>query len=122
MPSARVDAWIWGVRAYKSRTQATAACAAGHVRVNDERAKPSTKVSIGDRVVIRAGGIDRTLEVTGILTKRVGAEVAAQNYIDHTPPPPPKAERAAPVGVRERGAGRPTKRERRQIDRLRGRD
>jgi len=121
MATARVDAWIWAVRVFKSRTQATAACSAGHVRVNGQRAKPATPVGVGDQVVIRIGGVDRTLEVRGILSKRVGAEVAAAAYVDHTPPPPPRSERPSPVAVREPGAGRPTKRERRQIDRLRGR-
>ena len=122
MAGARVDAWIWAVRVYKSRTQATAACRAGHVRVNGERAKPATPVHVGDRVVIRKGGLDRTLEITRILSKRVGADVATVAYIDHTPPPAVKAAAAPPVAQREPGAGRPTKRERRQLDRLRGRD
>lgn len=121
MASARVDAWTWAVRVYKSRTQATAACRAGHVRVNGERAKAATPIHVGDRVVIRKGGLDRTLEVRSVLTKRVGADLAAAAYIDHTPPPPPKGERPSPVAVRDPGAGRPTKRERRQLDRLRGR-
>ena len=122
MAGARVDAWIWAVRMYKSRTQATAACRAGHVRVNGERAKAATPVSVGDRVVMRKGGLDRSLEVTRTLVKRVGADEAASAYIDHTPPPAVRAAAAPPVAQRERGAGRPTKRERRQIDRLRGRD
>ncbi|MFP5360732.1 MAG: RNA-binding S4 domain-containing protein [Actinomycetes bacterium] len=118
--SVRVDAWVWAVRLYKTRSQATAACRAGHVRVNDERAKPALRVSAGDRVEVRGGERVRIVEVTQLLAKRVGAPVAAAAYIDHSPPPPPK-ELASPFGQRERGAGRPTKRERRQIDRLRGR-
>lgn len=122
MAGARVDAWIWAVRIYKSRTQATAACRAGHVRVNGERAKPATPVHVGDRVMVRKGGLDRDLQVTHILSKRVGADVAVRAYIDHTPAPAVKAAAAPPVAQREPGAGRPTKRERRQLDRLRGRD
>lgn len=119
--SVRVDAWVWAVRLYKSRTQATAACRAGHVRVNGERAKPATHVKVGDRVVVRAGGgIDRIVEVRQLLIKRVGAEPAAAAYVDHTPTPPPP-EFVAPPGRRDRGTGRPTKKERRQLDRLRGR-
>jgi len=118
--SVRVDAWTWAVRLYKTRTQATAACRAGHVRVNGDRAKPAVLVRPGDRVVIRGGGTERTVEVVGILAKRVGAEVAARAYIDHTPAaPPPKF--VAPPSVRDPGTGRPTKKERRQLDRLRGR-
>jgi ribosome-associated heat shock protein Hsp15 len=119
--SARVDAWIWAVRIYKSRTQATAACRAGHVRVNGEHAKPATAVHVGDRVTVRKGGLDRALEVTQVLSKRVGADVAAVAFIDHTPAPAVRAAAAPLVAQRDRGAGRPTKRERRQIDKLRGR-
>lgn len=122
MAGARVDAWIWAVRVYKSRTQATAACRAGHVRVNGESAKPATPVHIGDTVTVRKEGLDRRLEVTRILSKRVGADVAAGAYIDHAPPPEVRAAAAPPVAQRERGAGRPTKRERRQLNRLRGRN
>jgi ribosome-associated heat shock protein Hsp15 len=118
--SARADAWTWAVRLYKTRTMATAACKAGHVRVNGDKAKPSTLVRIGDRVVVRGGDRERTVEVTGILVKRVGAELAARAYIDHTPVAPP-AKFVAPPAVRDPGTGRPTKKERRQLDRLRGR-
>ncbi len=118
--SVRADAWVWAVRLYKSRTQATAACRAGHVRVNGERAKAATHVKVGDRVVVRAGGVDRVVEIRQLLMKRVGAEPAAAAYVDHTPAPPPP-EFVAPPGRRDRGAGRPTKKERRQLDRLRGR-
>lgn len=116
----RVDAWVWAVRMFKSRSQATAAAKAGHIRVDDERAKPSTPVRIGARVEIRGGPRVRVLEVRHLLLKRVGAPVAQAAYVDHSPPPPPK-EMASPFGIRERGAGRPTKKQRRQLDRLRGR-
>lgn len=119
-PTVRADAWVWAVRMYRSRTQATAACRAGHVRVNGERAKPATPVRVGDEVIVRGPGRDRIVEVRGLLVKRVGAEVASAAYVDHTPPPLPKVEEGS-VAVREPGAGRPTKRERRQLDRLRGR-
>lgn len=118
----RVDSWLWAVRLTKSRSVATAACRAGHVRIDGVRCKPSAKVAVGSRVTFR--GADhrfRDVEVVQLLAKRVGASVAVTAYIDHSPPPPPR-EAIAPVGVRDRGAGRPTKRERREIDRLRGRD
>ncbi len=118
--SARIDAWLWAVRVYKTRSLATAACRAGHVRLNGDRAKPAQTVRIGDEVRVRIEGFDRILEVSGIIVKRVGAPVAAQNAIDKTPPPPPRTEIPITV-VRDRGAGRPTKRERRDIERLRGR-
>lgn len=116
----RVDAWVWAVRLFKSRSQATAACRAGHVRVNGERAKPATSVKVGDTVVVRGGERTRVVEVRRLLVKRVGAAPAAEAVVDHSPPPPPR-EMAGPAGTRDRGAGRPTKRERREIDRLRGR-
>lgn len=118
--SARVDSWLWAVRVFKSRSQATAAVKAGHVRVNGERAKPATNVKVGDRVVVRGGPAERILVVEKVLVKRVSATLAAQAVIDQSPPPPPK-ELTVRVAVRERGAGRPTKRERRDLDRLRGR-
>jgi ribosome-associated heat shock protein Hsp15 len=118
--SARVDAWLWAVRLFKSRSQATAAVKAGHVRVNGERAKPATAVKIGDRVIVRGGPQERILVVTKLLVKRVSAPMAAEAVDDQSPPPPPR-ELAIPLAQRERGAGRPTKRERRDLDRLRGR-
>lgn len=117
----RVDAWVWAVRLAKTRSQATAAVKAGHVRVNDVAAKPAQPVNIGDVVRVRLHGFEKIYRVTGLATKRGSATEAATLYEDLTPPSPPKVERAAPV-IRDRGAGRPTKRDRREIDRLRGRD
>lgn len=116
--SARVDAWLWGVRLFKTRSLATAACRAGHVRVNGERAKPATTLSIGDEVVVRGGERERIVEVRQLLVKRVGAPAAAAAMIDRSPEPLPPGLFVVPR--RERGAGRPTKRERREIERLRG--
>lgn len=118
--SARVDAWIWSVRLTKTRSLAAAACKAGHVKVNGEKAKPAQLVMIGDEVRVRQDGRERVVVVTRVIRKRVGAELAAQCIIDKTPPPPPP-EFVAPVAVRDRGAGRPTKRDRREMDRLAGR-
>lgn len=115
----RVDSWLWAVRIYKSRTQATAACRGGHVRVEGERAKPATLVGPGSRVVVTGGPRERRLVVQRALTKRVGAPVAATAMIDESPAPPPRVEQPW-VPQRDRGAGRPTKRERREITRLRG--
>ncbi|WP_082031583.1 RNA-binding S4 domain-containing protein [Actinomyces polynesiensis] len=115
----RVDVWLWATRQTRSRSQATSAARAGHVRVNGDTAKASQKVRVGDEVRLRVEGFDRVLEVRALLVKRVGAAVARQCYLDHSPEVP------RPVGgfaVRDRGAGRPSKRERRELDRLRGRD
>lgn len=118
LTSARVDSWTWAVRMFKTRSQATAACRAGHVKVNGERAKSAQTVRIGDEVRVRISGFDRILLVSKIMVKRVSAPVAAECFIDKTPPPPPREE-VALLPMRDRGAGRPTKRERREIDRLR---
>jgi ribosome-associated heat shock protein Hsp15 len=119
--SVRVDAWLWAIRVYKTRSAATTACRAGHVRVNGERAKAAQPVRPGDELRVRINGFDRILIVKQPIAKRVGAAVAAEAVDDQTPPPPPR-ELTAFVPVRDRGAGRPTKRERRDIDRLRGRE
>ena len=110
----RVDRWLWAVRLFKTRGEATDACRGGHVRINGRAAKAAATVTAGDLVVVRTHGLERTVEVRQLLEKRVGAALAADSYIDHTPPPPPREAR---VAERERGAGRPTKRERRQLDR-----
>ena len=115
--AARTDAWLWAVRVYKTRTLATQACRAGHVRVNGERAKAAQPVRIGDEVRVRISGFDRLLVVRKTITKRVGAALVAESVEDRTPP----RESIPVVAQRDRGAGRPTKRERREIDRFRGR-
>ncbi|MFF5627070.1 MULTISPECIES: RNA-binding S4 domain-containing protein [unclassified Microbacterium] len=118
MDSARVDSWLWAIRVYKTRSAATTACRAGHVRLNGDKVKAAQAVRIGDELRIRISGFDRILIVRQLLVKRVGAPVAALAYEDRTPEREPQAA----LGLRDRGAGRPTKRERREIDRLRGRD
>jgi len=119
--AARVDAWLWAVRVYKTRSAATTACRAGHVRVNGDRAKAAQPVRPGDELRVRIAGFDRILIVKLPITKRVGAALAAEAVDDRTPPPPPR-ELTAFVPMRDRGAGRPTKRERRDLDKLRGRE
>ncbi|GMA38001.1 RNA-binding S4 domain-containing protein [Mobilicoccus caccae] len=118
--SVRIDVWLWSVRMFKSRSLATAAVKAGHVRVDGAGVKPSAPVRPGMRVTVTGGPRPRILVVQKLLSKRVGAPIAAEAYLDESPPPPPREERPAPVALRERGAGRPTKRDRRRLDRLRG--
>ncbi|WP_436775041.1 RNA-binding S4 domain-containing protein [Yinghuangia sp. YIM S09857] len=117
--SVRVDAWIWAVRLTKTRSIAAAACKAGHVRVNGDRVKPAQSLKVGDEVRLRLDGRERIVVVAKLILKRVGAPVAAECYTDNSPPPPPR-EVAAALGVRDRGTGRPTKRDRRLMDQLRG--
>jgi ribosome-associated heat shock protein Hsp15 len=115
----RIDSWIWAVRLIKTRSLGATACRGGHVRVNGERVKPAYSVRIGDEVRLRHEGRERIVIVKRLIRKRVGAPVAAQCYIDNSPPPPPR-EAVAPAGFRDRGTGRPTKRDRRELERLRG--
>lgn len=116
----RVDRWLWSVRVFKTRSAATEACKAGHVAVNRAVTKPATPVRVGDVVTIRLDGWDRVLEVARVIGNRVGAPVAAECIIDHSPPRPPR-DSVAPGLVRDAATGRPTKRDRRRIDRLRQR-
>ncbi|MFF9020748.1 RNA-binding S4 domain-containing protein [Streptomyces eurythermus] len=115
----RIDSWIWAVRLIKTRSLGATACRGGHVRVNGERVKPAYSVRVGDEVRLRHEGRERVVIVKRLIRKRVGAPVAAQCYIDNSPPPPPR-EAVAPIALRDRGAGRPTKRDRRELERLRG--
>lgn len=117
----RLDVWIWAVRLVKTRAGATEACRGGHVKVGGQAAKASQQVRIGDEVRVRIHGFDRIVIVKQLLKKRVGAPAAAEAIEDRSPPRPTAIE-AAQVPFRPRGAGRPTSRERREIDRLRGRD
>lgn len=120
----RVDRWLWAVRVTKTRTAATDAAAAGRVVVNGDVVKPARRVGVGDRVEVRTDRGTRVLVVSAVIDRRVGASIAATCYRDESPPPAPRD----PFGtvdvdhaIRERGTGRPTKRDRRRIDDLRGR-
>ncbi len=101
----RVDSWLWAVRVYKTRSAATTACRAGHVRVNGDKAKAAQQVRPGDELRVRIAGFDRILVVRQTITKRVGAPLAAVAAEDRTP----EREPAAQLAVRDRGAGTVTK-------------
>ena len=112
----RIDRWLAAVRLVKTRPIATQLCDAGHVQVNGRNAKPSTKVRVGDRVKAYIAERERDVEVVEVIEARVGAQVALTCYIDHSPPPPTDA----PPGMEwTRHAGRPSKRLRRELDRMR---
>ena len=119
--STRVDQWLWAVRIYRSRSIASDACKGGHVSINGRSVKPATPVRIGDRVEAYAGERQRVLEVVRLIDKRVSAPLAAECLVDHSPPPPPREEYVRPLFSRDPGQGRPTKRDRRQLDRFRQR-
>jgi len=118
MDETRVDKWLWAVRLFKTRGDATDACRGGRVRVNDAPVKAASAVRVGDRVEAQVHDRRRVVEVVRIIDKRVGAPMAAECLLDHSPPPPSR-EDGGPLLVRDRGAGRPTKRDRRRLDRFR---
>ena len=118
----RVDKWLWAVRVYKSRSASNDACSSGRVRVNGEVVKPATKLEPGQQVEVRRRDRTLNLEVVQPIEKRVSASLAAEAYVDHSPPPPERPaipdEVILAAGHRERGAGRPTKRDRRRLDKM----
>ena len=93
--SVRVDVWLWSVRQCKTRTLATTACKAGHVRVNGETAKPAASVKVGDEVRYRVQGFDRILKVTALIVKRTSAPLAPSVRASICPSWPGSGERAA---------------------------
>ena len=118
--SVRIDKWLWAARVFKTRSLATAACDGGKVDLNDQSAKPAKLVRPGDSVkVTLPQGRRRILKVLAVDDRRGSAVMAARLFEDHSPPVPPRT-RYAPPPFRAPGAGRPTKRERRSLDRLRG--
>jgi ribosome-associated heat shock protein Hsp15 len=111
----RIDAWLKLVCLVKHRGAATEACRGGHVKINGQRVKAAAPVREGDVVEFLQGTHYRRVVVQGLPEKPIAKELARTMYLDETP----KQEVARPSGVfRERGSGRPTKRERRSIDKL----
>lgn len=120
-PSVRIDKWLWAVRLFKSRTLAAAACSAGKVEVNGQTVKASRELRIGDIIKADIEPVIRTVKVTGLIEKRVGAKLVPQSLEDLTPPEEYAKPREKNLGgfvFRPRGAGRPTKKDRRKIEGL----
>jgi ribosome-associated heat shock protein Hsp15 len=113
----RIDRWLFAVRLVKTRPMATQLCDGGHVLVNGNPAKPSTKVRAGDVVQALIAGRERVLEVVRPIESRVGAPAAATCYVDNSPPPP--IREIAPGIKAVHGEGRPSKRLRRELERIR---
>jgi ribosome-associated heat shock protein Hsp15 len=111
----RIDRWLCAVRLVKTRPDATRLCDGGHVLVNGSPAKPSTKVRAGDRIVARIADRNRVVEVVRPIESRVGAPVAATCYVDHSPP---VVAQPGPGIKPIRGEGRPSKRLRRELERV----
>ncbi len=116
--SVRVDRWLWAARFYKTRSLAHAACEGGKVDVNGQAAKPSRAVRVGDRLRVTLGEWRREVAIRGLGERRGPATEARALYEDLSPPPP-RGRRQPPPALRIPGLGRPTKRERRLIERLR---
>jgi ribosome-associated heat shock protein Hsp15 len=113
----RIDQFLHAARAYKSRSDARQACDGGRVSLNGLPVKAGHAVRVGDEIRADAPRGEIVWKVLVLAEKRVSAAVARTFYEDHSPPPPPREER---FPARERGAGRPTKRERRDLRRFRG--
>ena len=121
----RVDKWLWSIRIFKSRTLATKNCDQGKVKIDDENVKASYKVQVGEVVVVRVNHQKRTLKVVKLIEKRVGSEIALTCFEDISPESDKvdlslaKSAFLMPNAYRQKGEGRPTKRDRRDIDKYR---
>jgi ribosome-associated heat shock protein Hsp15 len=120
--SVRIDRWLWAARFYKTRSQAASAIEGGKVRLNDARPKTGAAIRVGDLVRVRMGPIERTLRVTGLAERRGTAAAAAALYEETLDSVARRRQREAQLKLMPetsfRGKGRPTKRERRELDRL----
>jgi len=117
----RIDKYLWAIRMYKTRNQAAEACRGGKVLIGDQAVKPSREVKIGNIITIKIEQLTKTIKVTGLIENRVSAKLAAENYEDQTPREEYerlKTIRETNFEIRERGIGRPSKKERRLIERL----
>ncbi|MCH2110600.1 MAG: RNA-binding S4 domain-containing protein [Polyangiaceae bacterium] len=113
----RVDKYLTATRIFKSRTQAQDACEASHVKVNGKNVRSSQSVKVGDRIETRAPRGDVVMIILELAEKRQSAPRARELYEDHSPPP---EEKTRAIGQRDRGMGRPTKADRRKLQRFRG--
>ena len=114
----RIDKWLWMVRLCKTRTLATDACNAGKVKINAVNCKPSREIKKGEKIQIRIGMLLKTIEVAAFPKSRIGAKLVPDYYTDRTPEE--EYERVKNISAanewREYGVGRPTKRDRRQLE------
>ena len=120
-PAGRLDKWLWSVRVFRSRSLASDACRAGSVAVNEQPAKPARDVRPGETITVRLGIVTRTLRVVDVPRSRVGTKLVARFCDDLTPPEELAKAKEQPLQqmlAREKGSGRPTKRDRRLLDRF----
>ncbi len=120
MDSVRIDKWLWAMRFFKTRSLASKACDLNKVSISGVSAKPSRNIKVGDKIEVKwSGGLKRTIEVLQITEKRLGAKLVVEFYKDHTPQKEIddyKARIARAAAYRDPGAGRPTKKDRRDMD------
>lgn len=119
--SIRIDKYLWAIRAFKTRSQATDACKGGKIKMDGIAAKASREIKIGDVIEFKVGQLNKKIRVTQILKNRVAASIAVQHYEDLTSPE--EYERIQFIHemkteTRDRGTGRPSKKDRRDLDRL----
>ena len=121
MEEVRIDKYLWSIRVYKTRSEATDACKGGKIRLNGGDVKPSKTVKVGDILVARKGPVTYTYRILQLIDKRQGAKLVP-NYAENLTPQEELDKLRAPVETfflkRDRGAGRPTKKDRRQMDSL----
>ncbi len=121
MEEVRIDKYLWSIRAFKTRSEATDACKGGRIKVNDQDVKPSRNIRVADIITVRKGAVTYTYKVLALVEKRQGAKLVSQFAEDLTPEEELEKLKA-PVETfflkRDRGSGRPTKKERRQMEAL----
>jgi ribosome-associated heat shock protein Hsp15 len=117
--SVRIDKWLWAVRLYKSRSLATAACNAGHVKIGGQHVKPSREIHSGEVISALTGRVHRTVKVLQLLDRRVGAKLVVDFLEDQTPPEEyaRAREESSKTAIQfPKGFGRPTRKQRRQLE------
>ena len=121
MDSIRIDKYLWAIRAYKTRSIAGEACRSGKVKMDEQAVKPSREIKVGDIIELRVGVMNKTIQVKEVIKNRLKASLAVEKYVDLTPPE--EIERIEMIREmktehRDRGAGRPTKKERRDLTKI----
>ena len=121
MDKLRVDKWLWAVRIFKTRTLSANNCKKGNIKINGEKAKPSSSVAVGNEVSVHKNGFNLVFQVEKLIAKRVGAPLAVECYLDKTSDEEMNKFKSWFIGkgkpeIREKGAGRPTKKDRRELD------
>jgi len=121
MTKIRIDKWLWAVRIFKTRAISTDACNSGKVKIDGKSIKPSRSIKLNETITVQKGIVKFVYEVSGLIEKRVSAKIASENVNDLTSTEENfkmKAASAQPITTRDKGMGRPTKKDRRNIDKL----